>query len=149
MDDANRVRWHQGVSCPTAESLETEGEALARQLEPGSTLLLYGDLGAGKTTFTRGLARGWGVKGTITSPSYALVQIHDGSDGRHLVHVDAYRLIGPEQLKGLLLDELVEPQDLLVIEWPERLGDALPKGALRIQITSPPEGGRYIRLLEA
>ncbi len=148
MDDANRVRWHQGVSCPTAESLETEGEALARQLEPGSTLLLYGDLGAGKTTFTRGLARGWGVKGTITSPSYALVQIHDGSDGRHLVHVDAYRLIGPEQLKGLLLDELVEPQDLLVIEWPERLGDALPKGALRLLITTTPEGGRLIRLIE-
>lgn len=149
MDEANRVRWHQGVSCPNAESLETEGEALARQLHPGTTLLLYGDLGAGKTTFARGLARGWGVKGAITSPSYALVQIHRGSDGRHLVHVDAYRLVGPEQLKELLLDELVQPKDLLVIEWPERLGKNLPEGALRLQITTPPEGGRYIRLLEA
>lgn len=147
MDDANRARWRKGVSCPTAQTLETEGEALARQLEPGTTLLLYGDLGAGKTTFTRGLARGWGVQGAITSPSYALVQIHPGSDGRHLVHVDAYRLIGPEQLKGLLLDELVQPQDLLVIEWPERLGDALPLGAWRLEITTPSEGGRFIRHL--
>jgi tRNA threonylcarbamoyladenosine biosynthesis protein TsaE len=149
MEIAEKARWRKGITCPTAESLEAEGEALARQLHPGTTLLLYGDLGAGKTTFTRGLARGWGVKGTLTSPSYALVQIHRGSDGRHLVHVDAYRLIGPEQLKGLLLDELVEPEDLLVIEWPERLGDALPKDALRIQMTTPPEGGRSMRLIES
>lgn len=140
-------RWRRGVACPDAAATEAAGAALAALLPAGAALLLEGDLGAGKTTFARGLARGLGVAGDITSPSYALVQVHPGRPGRRMVHVDAYRLTDPRQAEGLLLDEIAEPGDLLVIEWPERLGDRAPTGALRLRLTATEAGGRLLKLV--
>lgn len=140
-------RWRRGVTCPDAEATEAAGAEWAGILRAGATLLLEGDLGAGKTTFARGLARGLGVAGDITSPTHALVQIHAGRDGRRLVHVDAYRLAGPAQVDGLLLEEIVEPGDLVVIEWPERLGDRTPPDALRLRLTALEPVGRLLKLV--
>ena len=139
--------WRAGLACPDAKATEAAGEALAGALPPGVALLLEGPMGAGKTTLVRGLARGLGITGDLTSPTYALVNVHRRPDGRQLIHVDAYRLTDPRQAEGLLLEEIAGPGDLLVIEWPERLGSRTPQPGLRLRIEEPPGGGRLLRLL--
>lgn len=138
MEDARLGRWRRGFTTRSAEETERAGEELAQLLPEGCALLLEGDLGAGKTTLVRGLARGLGVRGDITSPTFALLAVHRGSL-RQLLHVDAYRLARPEDLDGLLLDELAQPPHNLVIEWPERIAGREPAGAWRLRI-SPGEG---------
>ena len=138
--------WRAGRRCADAAATEAAGAELAGLLPRGSALLLEGPMGAGKTTFVRGLARGLGIAGDLTSPSYALVQVHDRPDGRRLIHVDAYRLSDPRQADGLLLDEIAGPDDLVVIEWPDRMGDRLPRPHLRLRLAETPDGGRLLSL---
>ena len=129
--------WQRGLVTRDAAETERAGEAPA-----DTTLLLEGDLGAGKTTLARGFARGLGVGGDITSPSFALLNVHRGR--RQLLHVDAYRLTDPAQVDGLLLDEIkVSPWNLL-IEWPERIRGREPAGAWTLRIG--PEAGTRRRL---
>lgn len=139
--------WRAGRRCADAAATEAAGEALARALPTGVALLLEGPMGAGKTTLVRGLARGLGITSDLTSPSYALVNLHRRPDGRQLVHVDAYRLTDPRQAEGLLLEEIAGPGDLIVIEWPDRLGDRAPRPSLRLRIEETEGGGRLLRLL--
>ena len=139
--------WRAGRRCADAAATEAAGAELAGLLPKGATLLLEGPMGAGKTTLVRGLARGLGIAGDLTSPTYALVNVHRRPDGRQLIHVDAYRLTDPRQAEGLLLEEIAGPGDLLVIEWPERLGSRTPQPSLRLRIEEPPGGGRLLRLL--
>ncbi len=137
--------WRAGLACPDAAATEAAGRELAQLLPRGTALLLEGPMGAGKTTLVRGLARGLGITGDLTSPTYALINIHPCAGGRQLVHVDAYRLADPRQAEGLLLDEIVGPDDLLVVEWPERLGRRAPRPALRLRIEET-GGGRRLTL---
>lgn len=94
------------------------GAALGRSLRAGDLVLLYGELGAGKTTFVRGLARGAGFRGRVTSPTFALAHVYRG--GRlTLHHLDLYRLAGHE-LGEVGLDELLsDPSGAVVVEWPQ------------------------------
>jgi tRNA threonylcarbamoyladenosine biosynthesis protein TsaE len=100
---------------------ETEqyGENLARLLKAGDTVWLYGDLGAGKTALVRGLARGLGVTGRVTSPTYALINFYGGS--LPIAHYDAYRLEGFDDLVGAGWDEYETA--VRAVEWAERAGD--------------------------
>lgn len=125
--------WRQGFVTHTTSETERAGEVLAKLMPADTTLLLYGDLGAGKTTFVRGFARGLGITGDITSPSFALLNVHRGQ--RQLLHVDAYRLTAPVQFDGLLLNELAETPFNLIIEWPERIGDRKPAGAWSLHLS--------------
>lgn len=118
------------------------GTGLAAGLQPGAVLLLSGDLGAGKTAFTKGLAEGLGIDpAEVTSPTFTLV--HEYRQGRlPLVHVDLYRL------EKVDLDELGMDADLanhgvLVIEWPDRL-IRLPAGAVSLQIVATGDDARSI-----
>src|SRR3954468_21294948 len=114
----------------TQEELEAEGEALGRQLRPGELLTFEGDLGAGKTTLIKAIARGLGVTGPATSPSYALVHRYRGARGP-VFHLDCFRLRSPDEAGDLDWEGLVLEGDAILVEWPERAGGWLPPPSRR------------------
>ena len=136
--------WQRGLVTRSAAETERAGEALAGLIPADTALLLHGDLGAGKTTFARGFARGLGVEGDITSPSFALLNVHRGR--RQLLHVDAYRLTDPAQIDSLLLDELKASPWNLLLEWPERIRGHEPAGAWHLHLAAEGESARRLRL---
>ncbi len=137
---------------PTVESLTLEAESFVRNLSPkesGATLVtLSGELGAGKTTFTQGIALALGVTETVTSPTFVLEKIYELPEDAwfsRLAHIDAYRLEGEANLLPLGFSELMEDKNtLIVLEWPEMVAGELP--AVDIAITLEVlEEGRKIR----
>lgn len=123
---------------------EALGFALGRQLRAGDVVALFGDLGAGKTTFSRGLLRGLGFEGDVSSPTFPIVQPYEAPHMRlPLWHVDLYRVEGEEEIEQLALDE-ARDDAALVIEWPERLGAALWPDALRLHLSVAGEGVRSL-----
>jgi len=130
----------------TRSPAETEaaGAALAAIFPPDRALALHGPLGAGKTTFVRGLARGWNLPGPIPSPTFNYYLIYRGA--RQLVHLDAYRLTRPTDADSLLVEEFLESPWCLAIEWPENLGDRLPRDAWHLDFASPDETTRVLTL---
>lgn len=133
-------------------------QSIAELVEPGMTLLLEGQLGAGKTTFTKGLAEGLGVSRVVKSPTYTLIREY--TDGRlPLYHMDLYRLedAGAEELG---LDEYFEGEGVCVVEWGSMAEEELPKETLKIELSVPLEnpeerelvlsakGERYEKLVE-
>lgn len=104
---------------------------LALALRPGDVIALSGDLGAGKTTFARGILRGLGWAGEVPSPTFTLLQTYDTDPP--LWHVDLYRLESPDEAEAIGLDDAWEDA-AVVIEWPERLGARLPHEALRLHL---------------
>jgi tRNA threonylcarbamoyladenosine biosynthesis protein TsaE len=126
------------LSLPDAAATEAVGAALARAYRggaPGSaTLYLHGELGAGKTTCVRGLLRTLGVGGAIRSPTYTLVEAYT-QGGMTCLHVDLYRLQGPPQVDELGLRDYLGADCLLLVEWPEKGGAALPPADLDLILT--------------
>lgn len=109
------------VTVTSAVAMELLGEQLAPLLGGGEVVLLLGDLGAGKTTFTKGVARGLGVVGTVRSPTFAMVTHHRARRGvRELVHVDLYRTTSVAEVEDLCLHEFVGPDTVALVEWAER-----------------------------
>ena len=115
----------------TPEQMEALGARVASRLRAGDVLALNGELGAGKTTFTRGLGAALGVRGTVTSPTFVLARTHPRADGAPLVHMDAYRLGS-----GLELDDLDVDVDgsIVVVEWAGEYADLLADEWLQIDI---------------
>jgi tRNA threonylcarbamoyladenosine biosynthesis protein TsaE len=109
------------------------GLRLGALLKPGDIICLQGDLGAGKTTFTQGLAQGWGSLDSVSSPTFILVNQYRRADGSKLFHMDAYRLDSVPEAEELDLDSMLA-EGALIIEWPERLGDLIPKEHLHIRL---------------
>lgn len=135
----------------SAEDMRALGEQIAGQLLVGRVLLLNGDLGAGKTTLSQGIARGLGVITPVTSPTFTLVAEHivpEGASGiRRLYHLDLYRLNNAAELETIGYDDYLAPVDgISLIEWPERAGDWLPDQALLIDIVHAGEGKRRITI---
>ena len=121
------------------------GAALARQLLPGDVLVLEGDLGAGKSEFTRGVARGLGVEGPVSSPSFTILNVYE--EGRvPLYHFDWYRLSGADELWDMGLDEYLGGDGVAVVEWPSRCPDAIPRDHLLVTIRPLDETTRDITL---
>ena len=106
------------VITASAAETEGEGESLGRELKPGDLILLTGPLGAGKTTFVRGLARGTGSDAQVASPTFQLVRIYPGRV--QLAHVDLYRVKAAGELADLGLDELID-EGAVVVEWGDRI----------------------------
>ena len=101
---------------------------LAKELKPGDIVCLEGDLGAGKTTFTQGLAAALGVPGRVTSPTFCIVQEHQSPDVL-LVHMDLYRLHGEEDVEAIGWEDYLSRGAIIAVEWPERAGALLPSSA--------------------
>lgn len=108
-----------GLISGSAGETERIGAALAAALPDDAALALQGDLGSGKTTLVRGLARGLGIRTAVTSPTYTIYTVYKGE--RQLVHMDAYRLSGAAELESLTLHEFLHPPFLLAVEWPEHV----------------------------
>lgn len=106
------------------------GEKLASHLFPGSVLTLEGELGAGKTTFTKGIGKGLGISKVINSPTFIIVKVYQGR--LPLYHFDAYRLEGQNEELGF--EEMFEDEGVCVIEWPIFIQDILPQERLDIHI---------------
>ena len=106
---------------------------LAPMLAPGDTVLLYGDLGTGKSVLARGIARGLGVEGPMPSPTFTLLMPYVGAAGQKLYHFDLYRLADPEEYYAAGLDEFVGGDGIAVVEWPQ-MADLQPTPALEIEL---------------
>lgn len=124
-----------------ADATQRFGSRLAACLQPGSVIYLIGDLGAGKTTLTRGLLRGLGYSGAVRSPTFTLIEPYSG-EGWHLFHYDLYRLADPEELEYLGLREQCDGEAILLFEWPQRGSGWLPAADLHLTLEHAPEGRR-------
>jgi tRNA threonylcarbamoyladenosine biosynthesis protein TsaE len=123
------------VDATSAEDTRALGERLAAVLRAGDLVILTGDLGAGKTTFTQGLGEGLQVRGGITSPTFVISRVHPSLvDGPALVHVDAYRLGGIEELDDLDLETSLD-EAVTVVEWGEGVAEGLADTRLEVTIT--------------
>lgn len=130
------------------EELQAEAERFSHSLVPSSehaTLVtLSGELGAGKTSFTQGIAKTLGVEEPITSPTFVLEKVYDLPEGNRyarLVHIDAYRLEGDTSLVPLGFDELyADSKNLIMLEWPELVVSQLPKADVSITLSVSGEG---------
>lgn len=131
--------------------LAAEATAFVHTLSPraeGATLVtLSGELGAGKTAFTKEVAKALGVEEVITSPTFVLEKVYalQGAAFKRLVHIDAYRLEAASELGPLGFDELMKDAgNLVMLEWPQMVRDALPAAAVAISLKALPDGAHTI-----
>jgi len=137
----------------TKQTIETHSEAetedfarqLAAEIRPGTVLALHGDLGAGKTVFTRGFARGLGVTEAVSSPTYTILQEYRLPADHRLYHLDLYRINNYVAALGFGVEEYLEdPEAYIIAEWPERIKELLPETTLHIRLEHVDENTRRI-----
>ena len=127
------------------EAMQAFGARLGQVCGGHGVTYLRGDLGAGKTTLSRGLLRGLGHQGAVKSPTFTLVEPYEIGDVRAF-HFDLYRLVDPEELEFLGIRDYFEDDALCLIEWPDKGAGFLPKPDLTITI-SPQDSGRSLKML--
>ncbi|UKY50920.1 tRNA (adenosine(37)-N6)-threonylcarbamoyltransferase complex ATPase subunit type 1 TsaE [Streptomyces inhibens] len=130
------------ITVKSSDQMQELGRRLAPLLRPGDLVLLTGELGAGKTTLTRGLGEGLGVRGAVTSPTFVIARVHPSLvGGPALVHVDAYRLGGGlDEMEDLDLDVSL-PESVVVVEWGEGKVEELSEDRLHVVIGRAVGGG--------
>lgn len=129
------------------EETEKFASQIAASLSPGDTVLLRGNLGAGKTVFSRGFARGLGCEDTLSSPTYTIVQEYQLPGGARLYHMDLYRIADASSALGFGVDEFIDdPQAYKLIEWPERIESLLPEKRLTVEITHEGDEERILKV---
>jgi tRNA threonylcarbamoyladenosine biosynthesis protein TsaE len=131
------------INCKTALDTKNLGELIAKQLKVGMTITLSGDLGAGKTHFTKGIGKGLNISKKITSPTFTILKIYKGD--LPLYHFDAYRLEGVSQQLGF--DEYLDYDGITVIEWPEFMSEFDIEDYLEINITIDEDDSRNFELI--
>jgi len=122
------------IETENAERTREVGRALASLLHPRDTVVLTGDLGAGKTTLVQGIGLGLGVEDHVASPTFTLVREYSGR--LDVAHVDVYRLERVQDVVDLALDELGGPDRVLLVEWGDAVSDLLPEDRLRVELTT-------------
>jgi tRNA threonylcarbamoyladenosine biosynthesis protein TsaE len=149
------------IQSRTLEQTLRIGQRLGELLTLGDVICLNGSMGAGKTTFARGVGQGWGSTSPLNSPTFTLINVHRRrQDNQRLYHVDAYRLETPESVASVGLEEIFEGDGAVLIEWALRLGSLLPTEHLWVEfaadesapdrriITVQSKGERYDTLLK-
>lgn len=118
---------------------EAVGRQIGQALGNGSVVALYGDLGAGKTALTRGIAAGWGSESRVTSPTFTLVNqyTHPTDKEHHLYHLDCYRLPNSDEAESIGMGDILAAEGAIVIEWAERVADWLPAARIDITLSHP------------
>ena len=116
---------------------ENAGAELAKKLAPGAVVALFGDLGAGKTAFVRGMCRGLGIDFPVSSPTFTVVNEYPGKIP--LFHFDMYRLASSDELFDIGWDDYLERGGVCAVEWSENVRDALPPDAVTVTIARCPE----------
>ena len=132
LDEAELVRWGTGIG---------------RDVSPPVVIGLSGPLGAGKSVLARAIGLGAGVTDTMPSPSYTLVQRYEGREGREVVHMDLYRIESPDELAELGWSHLGDVGEIVLVEWPERAEDLMPRDHWLIRLDVP-EGEPLLRDIE-
>ena len=129
----------------SAEQTMLIGELMGRLLEPGDIVALTGELGAGKTCLTKGIARGLGVSSglQVTSPTFTLMNEYPGEKVR-LIHVDTYRLSGPTDLEEMGYEDYFFGNNVVVVEWAEKIRDLLPQTTVYVTLRYVDENSRQI-----
>ena len=128
------------------QKMQVFGEKIAQvigQINAPLLILLNGDLGAGKTTLSRGILNGLGHRGSVKSPTYTLVEPYDLAIGK-VFHFDLYRLVDPEELYDIGFNDYLTESQLCMIEWPDKGGSLLPKADMSLQINSNGTGRQVI-----
>ena len=139
-------RLQSGVLTSSPGETEEIGEALAAFLPENCALALQGDLGSGKTTLVRGIARGLGITSEVTSPTYTIYTIYKGN--RQLLHMDAYRLADAHDLDSLTIDEFLEEPWLMVVEWPDHIeGFFAHYPTIRLRLKLLPDHRHELKLM--
>jgi tRNA threonylcarbamoyladenosine biosynthesis protein TsaE len=126
---------------------QEKGVSLAKKLKPGDCILLFGNLGAGKTTFVQGLAKGLGIKKRIISPTFVIIRTYQiNQNAGNFYHVDLYRLQKEQDIKNAGLLEILSQNAIVAIEWPEKMGSMLPKKCWEIFFDTISEKERKITI---
>ena len=128
------------VTIENEDETRAFGMELAKNAVPGQVIALMGDLGTGKTLFTKGFAAGLGIEEHVNSPTFTIMQIYE--DGRiPLYHFDVYRIEEPEEMEEVGLDEYLEGDGVCLIEWAERIEELLPEDRITVLIEKDLEKG--------
>ncbi|GAB4264754.1 MAG: tRNA (adenosine(37)-N6)-threonylcarbamoyltransferase complex ATPase subunit type 1 TsaE [Candidatus Promineifilaceae bacterium] len=139
-------KWTIDFVSNSVEQTVRLGVRLGELLVPGSLVCLSGDLGAGKTAFTRGVGRGWGTTLRVTSPTFTLVNEYPRPhDGRILYHIDCYRLEHEADAETVGLEDILNGNGAVIIEWPERIASWLAADRLWIRFTFQSDTRRALR----
>jgi tRNA threonylcarbamoyladenosine biosynthesis protein TsaE len=138
-------RLRAGVATKSAEETRSLAAEWARSLPADATVALHGDLGAGKTTWVQGMALGFGVAGPVTSPTFTIYTLHQGTE-RMLAHLDAYRLGSAREAQELLIEEFLRSPWCLAVEWPDRVPGWIPADAWHLDLDIQPDGRHSVRL---
>jgi tRNA threonylcarbamoyladenosine biosynthesis protein TsaE len=134
------------ITTNSTQATKKLAEQIAKKLNPGDVVALYGDLGSGKTTFTNFLVKALGVSARVQSPTFVIARKYEDSESKISVnHLDLYRITSPEELEDLGFTELFQEEDsITIIEWPELIESHLPKKTLKIKFEDTGETSRKI-----
>lgn len=136
------------MNLQTEQDLIDYGRKIGEKLTPPAVIELIGDVGAGKTTFTRGLAEGLGVKESITSPSFTIAKryaYNQNGATHYLTHYDFYRLADPGLMSEDLAESISDQDTIVVLEWAETVADILPENRLTYEIRLNDDGSRSVK----
>ena len=137
----------QNVKIISRSEADTEraGAELARELPGGSVVALYGDLGAGKTAFVRGMARGLGIDCRVSSPTFTIVNEYEGG-GKELLHFDMYRLGGAQELLDVGWDDYLAREAVIAVEWSENVEEIFDGSEVTVRIEKCSDSEREITI---
>ncbi len=126
------------------------GEKLGQKLKGGDVVCLTGDLGGGKTHFTKGIAKALGIEEQIVSPTFVVMKIYERENAPDFYHLDLYRMNSAKDLDGMDLEDVIgNPEAIVAIEWPERAEEIVPKNAIWIKFAYIDDQIREIEISEA
>lgn len=139
-------KFSKKIFIKNAEEMVEFGEKFGKKISGGEILELIGDVGAGKTTFVKGLARGIKIDENIQSPSFTILQNYVAPSGIQLCHYDFYRLKNPGIIKNEIAENLTDKNCVIVVEWAESVRKILPANRIQMKISFAKKGGREIEI---